>query len=92
VADVITELKSFSVNVEIVDPHASSEEFKEEYGYSLIKEPGKGYDAIILAVNHKEYVKLDEPYFTSLVSANGVFVDIKGIFRNKIKSLVYWSL
>jgi len=92
VVDVIAELKSFSVNVDIIDPHASSEEFKEEYGYSLMKEPGKGYDAIILAVNHKEYSKLEESYFTTLVSANPVFVDIKGIFRSKIKSMVYWSL
>lgn len=92
VADVITELKSFSVNVDTIDPHASSEEFRHEYGHTLIKEAGKDYDAIILAVNHKEYVGLSEDHFCSLVNKNAVFVDLKGVYRNKITKLTYWSL
>jgi UDP-N-acetyl-D-galactosamine dehydrogenase len=46
-----------------------------------------------VAVNHKEYKGLTEDYFKSLLKdGKGVFVDIKGIYRNKIRDLEYWSL
>ena len=92
VADVITELLSFSVNVDIVDPHASSDEFHHEYGYSLIPEPSGQYDAIIVTVPHAEYMGMSEEDFARLTGTDGILVDIKGIFRNKVKTLTYWSL
>lgn len=92
VADVVTELTSFGVQVDIIDPHADSDELKHEYGFGLIKEPQTGYDAIILAVSHKEYSNRSENYFLSMAAQNAVFIDIKGIYRNKIKNLHYWSL
>lgn len=92
VIDVVNELKSFQVKVDLVDPHASSEEMEHEYGVGLV-EIGKNYDAIIVAVNHKAYKNLEENYFKSLMKDNqGVFVDIKGIYKGKINSLEYWSL
>ncbi len=92
VIDVVNELKSFQVKVDLVDPHASSEEMEHEYGVSLV-EIGKNYDAIIVAVNHKDYKNLDEAYFKSLMKDDqGVFVDIKGIYKGNIKDLEYWSL
>ncbi|WP_430812002.1 MULTISPECIES: nucleotide sugar dehydrogenase [unclassified Carboxylicivirga] len=92
VADVVKELKSFSVDVDVIDPHASSEEVMHEYGYGLIDTVNDKYNAVIVAVNHDEYVKLDEAYFKSIMVDEGVFVDVKGIYRNKIKDLTYWSL
>lgn len=93
VIDVVKELKSFQVHVDIVDPHASSSEMMHEYGVGLIDKLGNDYDAIIVAVNHKEYSELKEDYFKSLLkNSEGIFVDIKGIFRGKIKDLEYWSL
>ena len=91
VADIIKELQSFSVKVEIVDPLADSDELKHEYGFGLNK-LGKNYDGVIVAVNHKEYKNLEEKYFKSILSAKGVLVDVKGIYRKKIKELSYWSL
>ncbi|MBN8703376.1 MAG: nucleotide sugar dehydrogenase [Bacteroidetes bacterium] len=91
VADIIKELKSYSVKVDVVDPHADSDELKHEYGFGLNK-MGKGYDGVILAVNHNEYLKLDEKYFKSILGKGGVLVDVKGILRGKIKGLTYWSL
>lgn len=92
VIDVVNELKSFQVNVDLVDPHASSEEMMHEYQVPLT-EIGKDYDAIIVAVSHKEYQDLNENYFRSILKDdNGVFVDIKGIFKGKINHLEYWSL
>jgi UDP-N-acetyl-D-glucosamine/UDP-N-acetyl-D-galactosamine dehydrogenase len=92
IADVVKELKSFGVKVEIVDPYASSAELKHEYGFGLTKKIGKGYDAVIVAVNHQPYTELDEKYFTSILSKGGLLVDVKGIFRKQIKKLSYWSL
>lgn len=92
VADVINELKSFGVNVTVVDPHAESAELKHEYGFELTKSVGNGYDAVIVAVNHKPYLDLDEKYFKSIMASKGLLVDLKGIYREKIKSIEYWSL
>jgi UDP-N-acetyl-D-galactosamine dehydrogenase len=64
---------------------------KHEYGFGLNK-IGKGYDGVILAVSHKEYKALDEKYFTSLLSPKGILVDVKGIYREKMRKLNYWSL
>jgi len=93
VIDVVKELKSFQVHVDIVDPHASSEEMMHDYGVGLVDKPGSDYDAVIVAVNHKEYQALGENDFKSLLKdGKGIFVDIKGIFRGQIKDLEYWSL
>jgi len=45
-----------------------------------------------VAVNHREYMEMDEDYFRSITHENAVFADLKGIFRDKINSLNYWSL
>jgi UDP-N-acetyl-D-galactosamine dehydrogenase len=92
VADVYNELRSFSVDVDVADPHASSEELMEEYGYGLVDEIKESYHAVILAVNHDEYMKLDESYFKSIAIDDALFVDVKGVFKEKIKELDYWSL
>ncbi len=93
VIDVINELKSFQVSVDLVDPHASSTEMTHEYGVGLVEKPSDDYDAIIVAVNHKEYSSMNENDFKNLLKdQTGVFVDVKGIFRNKIQDLEYWSL
>jgi UDP-N-acetyl-D-galactosamine dehydrogenase len=92
VSDVINEFKSFGVQVDIVDPYASSEELKHEYGFELIEKVEKGYDAVVICVNHKEYLTLDEAYYHSILSEGGILVDVKGILKNKIKNLTYWSL
>jgi UDP-N-acetyl-D-galactosamine dehydrogenase len=93
VIDVINELKSFQINVEVIDPYADSAEMEHEYGMALTTELRSDYDAIILAVNHSSYLNLDEAYFKSLLKdGKGIFVDVKGIYRNKIQDLTYWSL
>jgi len=92
VADIIRELKSFAVTVDIVDPVASSEELQDEYGFGLLEQPGAKYDAVIVAVNHAQYHDLEEDYYKSILTDKGILVDIKGIYKDKIKDLQYWSL
>ena len=93
VIDVVNELVSFSVHVDLIDPHASSEEMVHEYGIGLIEKPSSDYDAIIVAVNHKEYKNMNESNFKDLLKdGKGLFVDVKGIFKGQINDLEYWSL
>jgi len=92
VVDVIRELSSFSVNVDVADPYADSEEVEHEYGFKLVPEIRNDYDAVIVALNHSEFMELDETYFKGITCASAIIVDIKGIYRGKIKKLTYWSL
>ncbi len=95
VADVIQELKNFSVNVDIVDPHASSEELHHEYGFRLSApdQIRQDYDAVIVAVSHQPYLQHDEAYFRSITAEHAVLVDIKGLYRRqRFEQLHYWSL
>ena len=92
VADVVKELKSFSLNVDITDPHASSEELNHEYGFKLTDTIGKDYDAIIVAVPHAGYKDFDDAYFASVTKPDALIFDLKGTYRNIIESRTYKSL
>ncbi|NCC72651.1 MAG: nucleotide sugar dehydrogenase [Sphingobacteriia bacterium] len=92
VPDIISELQSYGVNVEIIDPLADPSEVKKEYGFTLSGEISKKYDAVIVAVNHQPYRLLDENYFKSITNDDAILVDVKGLYRGKIKNIQYWSL
>lgn len=92
VADVVTELKTYGLNVDVVDPFANAAEVKHEYGFDMVEKPSGKYDAIIVAVSHNDYADLQEEYFLNLAAEKCILVDVKGIFRGKIKGLAYWSL
>lgn len=94
VIDVIQELESFSVKVDVIDPHAEAQEVQEQYDLQLKdKAEENGYDAVIIAVNHKEYQNYTEDDFKALMKDDkGVLVDIRGSYRRKIQDLHYWSL
>ena len=94
VTDVIHELKSYNIDVDVVDPFASPEEVENEYGLTIKDAPDSdAYDAIILAVGHAPYTAMNEADFAELMrNDNGVFADLKGLYRGKIKNLEYWSL
>jgi UDP-N-acetyl-D-galactosamine dehydrogenase len=92
VADVVKELMSYSINVDVVDPHADSTELQHEYGFGLVESAGKDYDAVIMTVLHNTYKNLDEQFFESVLKPTGLVADLKGAFRSKITSRDYWSL
>ena len=92
IADVVKELQSYSLNVHVTDPHASSAELKHEYGFELTPELANDYDAVIVAVPHNGYKFLDESYFTGITKEQAMVADLKGIFRGKISNRHYWSL
>lgn len=92
VADVVKELVSYGVSVEVTDPKADSAELKHEYGFGLVDKIGKDYDAIIAAVSHNEFKAYDEKYFQSIAAKDCLFVDLKGQYKGLITKMNYWSL
>ncbi len=92
VVDIIREITDFGIAVDIIDPGASAHEVKEEYKLDLKGKPEGKYDAIILAVSHKEYTGLEENWFSGLLNRDGIVIDIKGIMRSRIRKHTYWSL
>jgi len=92
VADVIKELKSYTLTVDVTDPYAESAELKHEYGFELTPQLSTNYDAVIVTVPHNDYKNLDDVYFASITTSNALIADLKGIYRGKINTRAYWSL
>lgn len=81
VIDVINEFREYSCEVEVYDPWADAAEVKHEYGVDLSLAPSKGYDAIVLAVAHREFAEMD---LSALGNGNTVIYDIKGLLKKEL--------
>jgi UDP-N-acetyl-D-galactosamine dehydrogenase len=92
VADIVYELLSYKTEVDVVDPKADPAYVEHEYGIKMVDKPTGKYNAIIMAVPHKEYRSMTQDDFKALLVPHGLVVDIRGVFRNIIKDLDYWSL
>ncbi|MDD4235605.1 MAG: nucleotide sugar dehydrogenase [Bacteroidales bacterium] len=92
VIDILDELEKYNVKFDIIDPFANPAEVDKEYGVKISDKAGNNYDACIIAVNHKAYSNYEEAYFEELMGEKGIIMDIKGVYRNKIRKLKYWSL
>jgi UDP-N-acetyl-D-glucosamine/UDP-N-acetyl-D-galactosamine dehydrogenase len=78
VADVVKELESYRCRVSVYDPWVSAAEAEHEYGIKIVAEPERGaYDAIVLAVAHREFVELGAEGIKRLGTPNLVIYDIK---------------
>jgi UDP-N-acetyl-D-glucosamine/UDP-N-acetyl-D-galactosamine dehydrogenase len=81
VIDIYNELKQFGLEVDVYDPLADSDEVKNEYGITLSNKILK-YEAIILAVSHKEFLKID---FKSIkADYNSIIFDIKSVLDRNL--------
>jgi len=92
VADMVKELRSFYINVDVEDPYADSEQLNHEYGFGLSESHSTEYDVVIIAFHHEHYLCLYENYFASITKQHGLIADLKGLYRNKITKRNYWSL
>lgn len=84
VADIYKELLKYGVNVDIYDPWAKKEEVAHEYGIEIIENliENKKYEAIIIAVSHKEFLSLN---LSDLKVSNAVVFDTKACLdRNEV--------
>jgi UDP-N-acetyl-D-galactosamine dehydrogenase len=80
VVDIIDELRGYEAQVDVWDPWVDAEEARHEYGLSLIEAPQAGaYDAIVLAVAHKQFSDMGEPAIRALGKEGVVMFDVKGV-------------
>lgn len=77
IVDVIKALKEYGIAVTLYDPLANIEEVRKEYKLETINSvPNEKFDAIVLGVAHKEFLKLD---FSELQKENSLLYDVKGV-------------
>ncbi|MEE1884692.1 nucleotide sugar dehydrogenase [Pedobacter flavus] len=83
VIDIYNELNQFGVCVDVYDPHANHNEVHEEYNIKLINDIYESsYDAVILAVSHKEFLSVD---FKKLRNGhNAILFDTKSYLDRSI--------
>lgn len=75
VIDVISNLKEYGINVTTFDPWANPEEVKHEYNIDTTQDlPNDKFDAVVLAVSHKEFGELN---INSLLQDKGIIYDVK---------------
>ena len=80
VIDVIRELQDFGCSVDVTDCWADNTEAEHEYGISLVEAPKAGdYDALFLAVPHREYAAKTSKELRVYLKDNGVLFDLKGV-------------
>lgn len=81
VVDIIRSLKDYDLHVDIYDPWASPAEVEKEYGLQVMNDlPARQYEAVVLAVAHREFLQLD---VNTLRKANGVLYDVKGVLNEE---------
>jgi UDP-N-acetyl-D-galactosamine dehydrogenase len=84
VADVVAELKAYGVDVDVHDPWADPAEARHEYGIELVGKPTAGsYDALVIAVAHREFVALGTKGIHAYGRPNHVTFDIKHVLRKE---------
>lgn len=77
VIDIYNALKEYNLNITIYDPWANPEIVKHEYGIEVVNTlPQKEYDALILAVAHQDFERMD---ISKYLKASSVVYDVKGI-------------
>jgi UDP-N-acetyl-D-galactosamine dehydrogenase len=81
VIDIINEFKAFNANVDVYDPWADAAEAQHEYGFEPIRQPMEGqYDAIVLAVAHRQFAEIGIEKIRALGKPNSVLYDVKYVF------------
>ena len=78
VVDIVSELSSYGMDIDVHDPWVDTAEAKDEYGLELVADPEQGaYDAVIIAVGHDEFRALGEEGIKALCKETSVLYDIK---------------
>jgi UDP-N-acetyl-D-galactosamine dehydrogenase len=80
VVDIVAEFEDYGAQVDVYDPWVSHEEAEHEYGINPISELKENeYDAVILAVAHREFQQMGVARIRALCKENGVLFDVKNI-------------
>ena len=95
VLDIIKTLQKAKIKLQVYDPIVSIKDFNKSYPSLKIKKIHKKLDALIIAVSHKEFLKLNYTKIKNMLkNENSIIMDVKSIFNDKrIKNKFdYWSL
>jgi UDP-N-acetyl-D-galactosamine dehydrogenase len=82
VIDIYRELIQFGMQVDVYDPHAHKHEVEEEYGIHLVDKISSTYEAIVLAVSHKDFLSLDVRALCA--DGNSVIFDTKSFLDRSL--------
>ena len=78
VVEIIEELNSYHANIDVYDPWVDAEEAKNEYGLTLVNKLNKNhYDAILIAVGHKQFKEMGAEKIRALGKENNIIFDVK---------------
>ncbi len=81
VIDIITEFKEYHAQVDVYDPWINAAEAEHEYGITPVAEiKANSYDAVILAVSHKQFIEMGLEQIRALGKTNSVLFDVKYLF------------
>jgi len=84
VVDIVEELVNYDINVDIFDPWVNRAEAEQEYNISLVENLiPESYDAVILAVAHKQFIKMGAEKIRSQCVKGGILFDVKSILPVK---------
>jgi UDP-N-acetyl-D-galactosamine dehydrogenase len=79
VVDVISELAEYGAQVDVHDPWVDAGEAQHEYGIDMVAKPGADYDAVILAVSHREFIEGGTSALRAFGKPGAILVDVKGV-------------
>ncbi|WP_405229923.1 Vi polysaccharide biosynthesis UDP-N-acetylglucosamine C-6 dehydrogenase TviB [Lentisalinibacter sediminis] len=78
VVDIVAELESYGLHVDVHDPWVDPAEARHEYGIDLVENPKKGdYDGIIVAVGHRQFKEMGAEGIRAFGKQQSVLYDIK---------------
>ena len=82
VTDIISELRDFGARVDVYDPWVDKKQ--NNFEHSLISDPlksSKKYDAVVVAVSHKQFKEYSMDDYQGLLSGTNVIIDVKNIVK-----------
>ncbi|MEM9819892.1 MAG: nucleotide sugar dehydrogenase [Bacteroidota bacterium] len=91
-ADLVLEMMNCCMQVDVVDPEADPKEVRQHYGIEMTPTLRGKYDAVIVAVSHQAYMEMEESDYQMMMKPDAFMMDIKGIMKDKITGMDYFSL
>jgi UDP-N-acetyl-D-galactosamine dehydrogenase len=93
VGDIVKRFWFHGHSVTVHDPHADAAEAERDYGVHLDPEAlDQRYDLVVSAVAHRYYREMDDATLAGLVEEDGLFADVKGVFRGRDFGRKLWTL
>ena len=84
-AELANKIMKGNFKIDCFDPKANKIDLLKEYNIK-IKKPSGRYDCIIVAVSHKEFIKMRIEEIFSMINEGTYIVDIKGIWKKRLSN------